>query len=297
MAALEYSTRWIKHFGITRLGIKHFGITRFALASIFCLGTTTGSCVALAQDKSNNTPEKQLGSQLDPWLAALQLRTEHFTLSGSGSVPIDNKVQQIDLKFVRHSDAHFELVLSHPEYALTLVRSADLTAVVLPKHRKVFWGQGDVDTEDNLETKEFLKRTIKGTTQIAAPFELIKFLDGNALADLVLSSNQVKLASDGKQWLVSDDVRVSFNGDQESSVTKTESCVGSMAREWLFCMAPPNRSVKPTVSCLKPRLSGVSIRFSMALVLLKRSPMVDGSARILIGLTPNSSPIFLSGIW
>ena len=218
MAALEYSTRWITRLGIKRFGITRFGIKRLALASIVCIGTTTGSCVALAQDKSNNAPEKQLGSQLDPWLAALQLRTEHFTLIGSGSVPIDNKVQQIELKFVRHSDAHFELVLSHPEYALTLVRSADLTAVVLPKHRKVFWGQGDVDTEDNLDTKEFLKRTIKGTTQIAAPFELIKFLDGNALADLVLSSNQVKLASDGKQWLVSDDVRVGFNGDQESSV-------------------------------------------------------------------------------
>ena len=193
-------------------------LKRLALASIICWGTATGSCVLFAQDKSDNTPATQLGSQLDPWLAALQLRTEQFTLSGSGSVPIDNKVQQIDMKLVRHSDAHFELALNHPQYAITLVRTADLTAVILPKHRKVFWGQGDVDAEDNLDSKEFLKRTIKGTTQIAAPFELIKYLDGNALADLVLSSNQAKPSSDSKEWIVSDDVRVRMTGGDESSV-------------------------------------------------------------------------------
>lgn len=193
-------------------------LKRLALASIISWGTTTGSCILFAQDKSDNTPATQLGSQLDPWLAALQLRTEQFTLSGSGSVPIDNKVQQIDMKLVRHSDAHFELVLNHPQYAITLVRTADLTAVVLPKHRKVFWGQGDVDAEDNLDSKEFLKRTIKGTTQIAAPFELIKYLDGNALADLVLSSNQAKPSSDSKEWIVSDDVRVRMTSGDVSSV-------------------------------------------------------------------------------
>jgi dienelactone hydrolase len=179
----------------------------------------------LAQDKPNNNPATQLGSQLDPWLAALQLRTEQFTLSGSGSVPIDNKVQQIEMKLVRHSDAHFELVLNHPEYAITLVRTADLTAVVLPKHRKVFWGQGQVDSEDNLDSKEFLKRTIKGTTQIAAPFELIKYLDGNALADLVLSSNQAKLSADSKEWIVSDDVRVRMAVGDESSVGITSKVI------------------------------------------------------------------------
>ena len=140
---------------------------------------------ALAQDPSNATPTAatKLGSQLDPWLKALQLKTPQFTLSGVGSIPIDNKIQQVELQLVRHSDSHFELVLKHPEYALTIVRTEDLTAVVLPKHRKVFWGQGSVDSEDHLDSKEFLKRTIKGTTQIAAPFELIKFLDGSRPAD------------------------------------------------------------------------------------------------------------------
>jgi dienelactone hydrolase len=206
MAHANLSARWIK---------------RLAIASFVFLGTADGIATSYAQDNAKSTPGAQLGAQLDPWLSALQLRTEQFTLSGSGSLPIDNKIQKLEIKLVRHSDAHFELVLNHPEYALTLVRTAELTAVVLPKHRKVFWGEGAVDAEDHLDSKEFLKRTIKGTTQIAAPFELIKFLDGNAVADLVLSTNQVKLSSDGKDWLVADDVRVRMTGQDASGVEVT----------------------------------------------------------------------------
>lgn len=168
-----------------------------------------------AQDKPVGPTSDQLGAQLDPWLAALQLRTEQFSLKAMGDVTIDNKPQRIKLNLARHSDDHFELELVHPEYAVTIVRTPDLTAVVLPKHRKVFWGQGPVDAEDNLNSKDFLKRTIKGTTQIAAPFEIIKFLDGAAAADLLLSSTQAKLglSKQGGLELVADDVKVQLFGD------------------------------------------------------------------------------------
>ncbi|MCY3007736.1 MAG: C45 family autoproteolytic acyltransferase/hydrolase [Planctomycetota bacterium] len=179
MLAPNLSTRWIQ---------------RLAIASLLGVQSTCGLATAFAQDQSieSAAAATQLGSQLDPWLSALQLKTPQFTLSGIGSIPIDDKTQQVEVQLVRHSDSDFELVLKHPEYALTLVRTEDLTAVVLPKHRKVFWGQGSVDSEDHLDSKELLKRTIKATTQIAVPFELIKFLDGPAAAELLMASNQIK---------------------------------------------------------------------------------------------------------
>ena len=218
MVAPNLSTRKLS----TRKTVTQW-IQRLAIASILGAQITCGPTSALAQDPSNATPAAatKLGSQLDPWLKALQLKTPQFTLSGVGSIPIDNKIQQVELQLVRHSDSHFELVLKHPEYALTIVRTEDLTAVVLPKHRKVFWGQGSVDSEDHLDSRELLKRTIKGTTQIAAPFELIKFLDGSAAADLLLASKQIKPLApkatsqqsfeDSTSWLVTDDARITLS--------------------------------------------------------------------------------------
>jgi len=181
---------------------------------------------AFAQDNSKGPTSEQLADQLDAWLAALQLRTEQFNLRATASIPIDNKTQPVDLTLSRHSDSHFELALTHPEYAVTIVRSEDLTAVVLPKHRKVFWGEGTVDEEDNLNSRELLKRTIKGTTQIAVPFELIKYLDGKAAVELLQSSPQTKLglSKQGRLELAVDDVTVQLFSN---AVEKTNSVSGS----------------------------------------------------------------------
>lgn len=213
---------------------RHFAsrwLQRIALSSALGL-TAVGSSVpfvfpsAVAQEKSTSTTAEQLGDQLEPWLAALQLRTEQFNLRAIASIPIDNKTQRVDLTLSRHSDSYFELVLTHPEYGVTIVRTEELTAVVLPKHRKIFWGEGTVDSEDNLDSKELLKRTIKGTTQIAVPFELIKHLDGKAAAELLQSSPQTKLGLSKQGWLelAVDDVTVQLSSNAEG---KTNSVSGS----------------------------------------------------------------------
>lgn len=220
-AAWCFSPRWIQRLALSAVA---------GLATPLWLESVAFQS-ASAQEKSvsptaDSPTADQLADQLDPWLAALQLRTEQFTLRASGSIPIDEKDQRIELKLSRHSDAHFELVLTHPEYAVTIVRSEDLTAVVLPKHRKVFWGHGSVDADDNLDSKEFFKRTIKGTTQIAAPFELIKFLDGKAAAELLLGSKQAKLGLSKQGWLelFTDDVKVH---PFSNAVAKTNSAAVS----------------------------------------------------------------------
>jgi uncharacterized protein with beta-barrel porin domain len=51
---------------------------------------------AIAQDKSIGPSADQLGAHLDPWLAALQLKTEQFSLKALGDVRIDNKPQSVD---------------------------------------------------------------------------------------------------------------------------------------------------------------------------------------------------------
>ena len=107
---------------------------------------------------------------------------------------IDKATQEVQVDLVRHSDEEFELVLVHPEYALTLVRREGITAVVLPKHRKVFWGVGAVDEEDHLGSRDLLKRTIKGTSEIASSLEFVKLINGPTLSQVFLSAGQMQLA-------------------------------------------------------------------------------------------------------
>ena len=188
-----------------------------------------------------------LAECLEPWTAALQLKTEQFSLIGSGKVRIDNKPQSIEVRLVRHSDEAFELELVHPEYAVTIVRTAGVTAVVLPKHRKVFWGVGEVDVEDHLRSKDLFRRVIKGTTEIAAPFELIKALDGSGLAELLVSTNQIKPSADRNplEWMVAGNNRLIFekrtgsgekDGFKGSSIRDRKSTRLNSSHEWISRM-------------------------------------------------------------
>ena len=222
-------------WAIPRASLRQLVLACAVGLSTFWFFDPIGSAPVRAQDKSpapnpeqptdERTTADRFVAQLNPWLAAMQLRTEQFSLKGLGQVPIDNKPQQIEFHLSRHSDEHFELELNHPDYAVSIVRTQEFTAVVLPKHRKVFWGQGIVDAEDHLNSKDLLRRTIKGTTQIAAPFELIKYLDGNAAAELLLSSTQAKLgwSQQAGLELVVDDVKVKLAGDASTSSASAQT--------------------------------------------------------------------------
>ena len=202
---------------------------------LFAIGSGGGGLQA--QDKKSlpaigEEVAKQLGEQLEPWLSALQLRTEQFRLRGRGTVVIDKATQEVQVDLVRHSDEEFELVLVHPEYALTLVRREGITAVVLPKHRKMFWGVGAVDEEDHLGSRDLLKRTIKGTSEIASSLEFVKLINGPTLSQVFLSAGQMQLAEpkegalgggvlkeDRVEWLVKGGIRVGLVGGEVSKVT------------------------------------------------------------------------------
>ena len=209
------------------------------LCILFAIGFAIGSGGGglQAQDKKSlpaisEDVAKQLGEQLEPWLSALQLRTEQFHLRGHGTVVIDKATQDVQVELVRHNDEEFELVLVHPEYALTLVRTEGITAVVLPKHRKVFWGVGAVDDEDHLGSRDLLKRTIKGTSEIASSLEFVKLINGATLSQVFLSAGQMQLAEpkegalgggvlkeDRVEWLVKGGIKVGLVGGEVSKVS------------------------------------------------------------------------------
>jgi len=182
--------------------------------------------VALADDRPIASTLK-LAQQLEPWVDAFQLKRPSFTIQGTGTVLIDNQLQAIQLKLVRHSDTAFDLMVEHPQYALTLVRRDAITVVALPKHRRLFWGHGPVDDKDHLDCKDLGRRVIRASSEIAVPFDFLRVLDASALSELALGNSQLRLQSNpaalskedptNENWVVGDN-RIRFeNNPNESS--------------------------------------------------------------------------------
>lgn len=168
-------------------------------------------------DDGIEVASQRLAEGLSPWLDAYQLKKKQFTLHAKGSIPIDNNPQGIEIKLARHSDAAFDLVLEHPEYAVTLIRRKDMTVLALPKHRKLFWGAGEVDPKDHLDSAQFGKRVVRATTEIAGPVGMLNILDSNAIAELLVSTNQLIPTDSPLEWNAAGETKVSWGSGATSN--------------------------------------------------------------------------------
>ncbi len=165
--------------------------------------------VGTTQDKTEPSGVS-LAQTLKPWVDAFRLTKSRITLSGKGTVSIDQKPQLIEIKLSRHSDAAFDLSLQHPEYAVQITRRNKVTVLVLPKHRKVFWGEGEVDAKDHLESSDLFRRIVRSTTELAIPYETVRNFDHEALAELLLSTKGVRMESERQAWLLADNPNISL---------------------------------------------------------------------------------------
>jgi len=156
-----------------------------------------------------------LAKELDPWVAAFQLRTGEFTLIGDGAITVDNQSQRAAFKLVRRSDSDFDLTIEASDYAMLLVRRAETTVLSLPKHRKVFWGTGPVDPKDHLDSGEIGRRIVRATSEIAIPYDLMRVLDASALAEIILSSKQGGQGENPRQWKLGETTATFRSNEQD----------------------------------------------------------------------------------
>ncbi|MFN7732176.1 MAG: C45 family autoproteolytic acyltransferase/hydrolase [Pirellula sp.] len=179
------------------------------------------SCISIAhaQDGAGAVSER-LGQQMSPWLKLFQLEKKQFTVSGKASLTIDGKPQDVSVQCSRHQDAAWDLSIEHPEYAVRIVRRARATVIALPKHKKLFWGEGDTDPKEHLDTQEILKRLVRPTTEVAAIVDVIRKLDASALSELLLSTRQLQAGATPSQWRIDEDTQVEFSGAQASATGK-----------------------------------------------------------------------------
>lgn len=210
------------------------------LRLIFLLGL---SVLCAAQTAIAEQPA-DLASRLKPLASILAGKEAKFDISGKVEVPIDGKPQPIEVSLVRYDDQSFDLQLTHADYALSIRRRSDVTALALPKHGVVFIGTGDAPEDDNLSPNAIAERLISDHSKLTqVRFGLNVLAAGDVEGTLRGILANTKVAHDeakgefsfSNAMIIFPDVnRVEAKIDNVhvSLMTKTEVATAPSATEW-----------------------------------------------------------------
>jgi len=208
----------------------------FLLATLWAALQTPASVFA-------ETPT-DLAVGLKPLASVVAGREPKFDLSGKIQLPIDGKAQAIDVSVVRYDEESFDLVVTHPEYAVTIRRRADITALALPKHSTVFIGRGEVDSDDSLKPMAIAERLISQNStlsQVQLATSLLAAGDIESVLRYLISTAKIEHDAAAGKWTAGDaaisfptenTVDVQFNDTHVSVAVKTELNSAPSAENW-----------------------------------------------------------------
>ncbi|MCU0712382.1 MAG: C45 family autoproteolytic acyltransferase/hydrolase [Pirellula sp.] len=174
-------------------------------------------------------PDVLLADQIKPWLNCLTLKQPSFSMRGEMNVNISGKPQAIEVAFSRQDDERFFLHLKHPEYEFGIVRNRLSTALVLPKHNRVWLGTGPVDEIDHIAPNDSLNRLVSDGSIVYGVKPLLKQADAPVdFAGALLFLSGLKYQSEESDsskgaWALPDGSRFQFNGPKVDFSSKDGS--------------------------------------------------------------------------
>jgi hypothetical protein len=155
-----------------------------------------------------NAEERQLGDDLKPLLSPL--RQNSFSLNADIHVPDGSKAHAVKLRLNRISADSFDLQAEHQDYAVTIRRRANRTEFILPKHKRVFFGVGEVVLEDSLQPLGITKRLVGSGTAVAGYLPIVTKSDPKVLALFLGTLLQLQYDADDKSWTDKKNLVVQF---------------------------------------------------------------------------------------
>ncbi|MFO1062556.1 MAG: C45 family peptidase [Pirellulales bacterium] len=165
--------------------------------------------VATAQSP-NEKQTALLAENLTPWLDALAGRSERTAIRGSASPQIDGSAQTIDFSIQRYSTDAFDLSAEHKDYAMAIRRRGDTTVLALPKHKRAYFGKGDVDGTDHLHPAGLLQRLVSPGSSVSLYAGMILNADPKDLAGTLIGLADLKFDETRGVWQAGDDVTIEF---------------------------------------------------------------------------------------
>lgn len=180
---------------------------RAAVFGLAWLSLTVLSLVASLSAAESNSA--RLAKELRPLLETWSGKQPAFSLAADARLPIDGQPQSVELRLDRFDDASFDLKVTHPDYAVQIVRRADMTAMVLPKHSVVFLGRGelasgDAEKADQLAPAGIVGRLIGPESLVSVYAALATQSDPSATALLLTSALGVKFDEANGSWQAGD---------------------------------------------------------------------------------------------
>lgn len=139
---------------------------------------------ASAKERSSPVPAT-LAEGLKQFVPMLSGQQTVYELKGAVTVTIDDKPQQVELRLARHGAESFDLELGHSDYAVTIRRRDTATALALPKHGVVYFGEGHVDDRDHLNPAGIIDRSVTSRTSLSTYSSLAFQPDAEGLSALV----------------------------------------------------------------------------------------------------------------
>jgi dienelactone hydrolase len=172
--------------------------------------------IAIPSRGTEVEPVDRLGSQLRPWLDAWNLKSESLQWSGDFNLLIDGKKQSVKFRLIRQDQQTFQLELVHADYEVTIVRNQTHTAFVLPKHKRLFLGNGAVDALDHLQPTDLFQRLVSDGSMVHLAKGILKSNDASDVAGAVIFLTKLQQATDlgNAVWKLPDGTTISLEAQE-----------------------------------------------------------------------------------
>lgn len=198
-------------------------------------------CIFASPRLAADELSEKLGKQFEPWMNVLKGKQETFVVDGKLSIPIDGKPQDITLTLTRYDRESFDLVLTHPEYAVEIRRRPDAIALAVPKFKIAYVGKGDADKQDHLKPDGLLQRLIGPGTSFSYLIPIIMNSESNDLISMLSGVVNIQDLGAGT-WKFDDKTKLTFgagnqilgesNGSPIDLKLKTESGAAPAYDAW-----------------------------------------------------------------
>jgi len=161
-------------------------------------------------------PAERLGSQLRPWLDAWNLKSEASHWSGDFNFLIDGKKQAVKFRLIRQDHQTFQLELVHADYEVTIARNQTHTAFVLPKHKRLFLGNGGVDPLDHLQPTDLFQRLVSDGSLVHLAKGILKNDDASDVAGAIIFLTKLQQATElgDAAWKLPDGTTIAFEAKE-----------------------------------------------------------------------------------
>jgi hypothetical protein len=182
--------------------------------------------------QANDT--SRLATDLTPLTNCLSELHDTFQLRAEVDVEIDGSPQHVVVQVTRFRDGSYDCDITHEEYATQILRRPSMTAFVLPKHGKVFVGEGQTDRVDHLKPNGIVGRLISDDSLLASYAQLTQGGDNRVMGIVLTRLLNLEFDPASNTWHQGEQtsIRFSNNGSQvdiDASGTRVRLTVNATA--------------------------------------------------------------------